>query len=309
MKYIEFGQGKSKVSNVVLGLMRIPELGNGEKVASLVNVALDNGINMVDIADCYTKGKAETLLGDAFAYDKSLRNKIYLQSKCGIVKDPFYYFDFSKKHILDAVDASLKRLKTDHLDSLLLHRPDALMDPEEICEAFCTLRSSGKVREFGVSNFSPSQMKLLQSELDVPLCADQVQMSICHTVMIDAGFNVNMDNEASVMHDGGVLEHCRMHDMAIQAWSVMQHGLFKGVFIGDPHYLKLNAALDKIAQKYGVSATAVAIAWVLRYPGKMQAVIGTTKEKRVADSAKASEIKLSREEWYELYLAAGNDLP
>ena len=277
MKYIEFGQGKSKVSNVVLGLMRIPELGNGEKVASLVNVALDNGINMLDIADCYTKGKAETLLGDAFAYDKSLRNKIYLQSKCGIVKDPFYYFDFSKKHILDAVDASLKR--------------------------------SGKVREFGVSNFSPSQMKLLQSELDVPLCADQVQMSICHTVMIDAGFNVNMDNEASVMHDGGVLEHCRMHDMAIQAWSVMQHGLFKGVFIGDPHYLKLNAALDKIAQKYGVSATAVAIAWVLRYPGKMQAVIGTTKEKRVADSAKASEIKLSREEWYELYLVAGNDLP
>ena len=309
MKYIEFGTEKNKVSNIVLGLMRIPELKNGDQVASLVHSALDQGINMLDIADCYTKGLAETLLGDAFSCDPSLRNKVFLQSKCGIVKDPFYYFDFSKEHILEAVDQSLSRLKTDHLDSLLLHRPDALMEPDEICAAFDSLRASGKVLNFGVSNFSPAQMRLLQSGLDVPLCANQVQISVCHTVMFNSGFNVNMDNEASVMHDGGVLEHCRLHDMAIQAWSVMQHGFFKGVFIGDPNYLKLNAVLDRLARKYNVSTTAVAIAWVLRYPGKMQAVIGTTKSKRVQDSAKASELKLTRQEWYELYLAAGNDLP
>ena len=309
MKYIEFGSEKNKVSNIVLGLMRIPELKSGNKVASLVQSALDQGINMLDIADCYTKGRAEEMLGEAFIGTPSLREKVFLQSKCGIVKDPFYYFDFSKEHIINAVEASLKRLHTDHLDSLLLHRPDALMEPDEVGAAFDTLKTSGKVLNFGVSNFSPSQMKLLQSGLDVPLTANQVQMSVCHTVMFNTGFNVNMDNEASIMRDGGILEHCRLHDMAIQAWSVMQHGFFKGVFIGDPNYLKLNAVLDRIAQKYDVTATAIAIAWVLRYPGKMQAVIGTTKEKRVADSAKASEIKLTREEWYELYLAAGNDLP
>ena len=309
MKYVELGQNKTRVSNVVLGLMRIPELKEGQKVASLVNSALDNGINMLDIADCYTKGRAEELLGEAFKCDPSLRDKVFLQSKCGIVKDPFYFFDFSKEHIIEAVEGSLKRLNTDHLDCLLLHRPDALMEPDEIGEAFNTLRQSGKVLNFGVSNFNPYQMRLLQSGLDMPLVANQVQMSICHTVMFNAGFNVNMDTPESVMHDGGVLEHCRLHDMAIQAWSVMQHGFFQGVFIGNPQYLKLNNVLDKLAQKYEVTATAIAIAWVLRYPGKMQAVIGTTKEQRIADSAKASEIKLTREEWYELYLAAGNDLP
>lgn len=309
MQYVQLGQHSTKVSNIVLGLMRIPELALGSKVASLITSAADQGINMLDIADCYTKGKAETLLGDAFTLSPGLRDRFFLQSKCGIVKDPFYYFDFSKKHILEAVDASLKRLKTDHLDSLLLHRPDALMEPEEVCEAFSALKAQGKVLEFGVSNFNPSQMRLLQSGLDLPLIANQVQFSVCHTMMLNAGFNVNMDNDPSVCHDGGVLEYCRMHNMAIQAWSVMQHGFFKGVFIGDPNYLKLNDALKRIADKYSVTPTAIAIAWVLRYPGKMQAVIGTTKINRVEESARASDLRLTREEWYELYLAAGNDLP
>lgn len=309
MQYVQLGQHPTKVSNVVLGLMRIPELKEGAKVASLISAAADQGINMLDIADCYTKGRAEELLGDAFTLSPGLRDRFFLQSKCGIVKDPFYYFDFSKEHIVSAVEGSLRRLKTDHLDSLLLHRPDALMEPDEVCEAFSQLKSQGKVLEFGVSNFNPSQMRLLQSGLDVSLIADQVQFSVCHTVMLNAGFNVNMDNDPSICRDGGVLEYCRTHDMAVQAWSVMQHGFFKGVFVGDPNYLKLNSSLQRIADRHGVTPTAIAIAWVLRYPAKMQAVIGTTKISRVEESARASEVRLTREEWYELYLAAGNDLP
>lgn len=309
MKNIELGRAGDKVSTVILGLMRIPQLETVENVRSLLGAAEESGINMLDIADCYSEGKAEELLGRTFEANPGLREKFFLQSKCGIVKEPFYFFDFSKKHIIEAVEGSLRRLHTDHLDSLLLHRPDALMDPEEVCEAFNTLRESGKVRSFGVSNFNPAQMRLLQNALDDAIICDQVQLSVCHTPMIDASFNVNMDNDPSVMRDGGVLEYCRQNGIAVQAWSVMQHGFFKGVFIGDPHYLRLNSVLDRIASEYGVSSTAIAVAWVLRIPGKTQAVIGTTKPERVKSSAKAGDIKLTREQWYEIYLAAGNDLP
>ena len=309
MKYVELGRDNVKASAVILGLMRIPQLQTADNVKALLDAAQESGINMLDIADCYSKGKAEELLGKTFEANPGLRDKFILQSKCGIVKEPFYFFDFSKKHIIEAVEGSLKRLRTDHLDSLLLHRPDALMDPEEICEAFNTLRESGKVRAFGVSNFNPAQMRLLQNALDDSIICNQVQLSVCHTPMIDAGFNVNMDNDPAVMRDGGVLEYCRANGIAVQAWSVMQHGFFKGVFIGDPHYLRLNSVLDRIASEYGVSSTAIAVAWVLRVPGKTQAVIGTTKPARVKSSARAGDIALTREQWYEIYLAAGNDLP
>jgi predicted oxidoreductase len=309
MKYIELGRDNARTSAVILGLMRIPQLETVENVRSLLGAAEESNINMLDIADCYSKGKAEELLGKTFEANPGLRDKFFLQSKCGIVKEPFYFFDFSKRHIIEAVEGSLKRLHTDHLDSLLLHRPDALMDPEEVCEAFNELRESGKVRSFGVSNFNPAQMRLLQNALDDAIICDQVQLSVCHTPMIDASFNVNMENDAAVMRDGGVLEYCRRHGIAVQAWSVMQHGFFQGVFIGDPHYLKLNSVLNRIAEEYGVTSTAIAVAWVLRLPGKTQAVIGTTKPERVRSSAKAGDIKLTRAQWYEIYLTAGNNLP
>lgn len=307
MKYIEFGESKRKVSNVILGLMRIPELKVPE-IGELINEALSSGINFLDIADVYTNGKAEELLGATFKEHPGMRDEVFLQTKCGICKNP-HFFDFSKKHIIESVEASLKRLGTDHVDSLLLHRPDALMDPEEVGEAFSKLHQDGKVLNFGVSNMNPMQMKYLQSGLDFKLCANQVQMSVCHAYMVDSGFHVNMDTPSSVMRDGGILDYCRMEDTSVQFWSVMQHGFFKGVFIGDPAYLKLNQALDKVAEEYNVTSTAVAIAWLLRIPGKMQAVIGTTKPKRVAQSAAASDITLTRAQWYEIFLAAGNDLP
>lgn len=307
MNYVEIGHSKSQVSQIVLGLMRIPQLDE-QGLDSLLRTALDAGINMLDIADIYSRGRAEELLGQAFARGIK-REDFYLQSKCGIVKDPLNYFDFSKEHIIAAVEGSLQRLKTDHLDCLLLHRPDALMEPEEVQEAFAQLYEQGKVLDFGVSNFNPAQIDLLQSGLKFKLCANQVQLSLCHTPMLDHGFNVNLFNEAAVGRDGGVLEYCRLHDIVIQAWSVLQHGFFGGVFIGSPAYAPLNAVLERIASEQDVTPTAVALSWILRYPGAMQAVIGTTRPQRVLESVRACEVTLSRREWYELYTAAGNKLP
>ncbi|MBO6258605.1 MAG: aldo/keto reductase [Succinivibrio sp.] len=306
MKFVEFGESKTRVSEVVLGCMRIPQLEQQE-VSQLLETAIDCDINMLDIADVYTNGKAEEMLGKALK-DTGLRDRFFIQSKCGIRKNP-HFFDFSKEHIVSAVEKSLQRIGTDHLDSLLLHRPDALMEPEEVGEAFNTLYKSGKVLNFGVSNMNRYQMELLSSGLDMPLTANQMQLSVCHTMMFDHSFNVNMDNDAAVMRDGGILEYCRLKNMAIQAWSVMQHGFFRGVFIGAPEYLKLNSVLDRIAEEQQVTSTAVAIAWILRYPGKMQAIIGTTNKRRVRESALASTVKLDRAQWYEIYLAAGNNLP
>lgn len=309
MEYVEFGCNKTKVSKVVLGCMRIQQLGT-QGLCSLLDTALDCGINFIDTADCYSNGQSEELLGDAFTHNPNFRETFFLQSKCGIrIDSDFVSYDFTKDYIISCVENSLKRLKTDHLDCLLLHRPDALMEPSEIGEAFNSLKASGKVLNFGVSNMNPMQMKLLQSGLDCELVANQVQMSVCHTRMIDSGFNVNMDNDPSIMRDGGILEYCRLNHMVVQAWSVLQYGFFKGVFVGSPLYLKLNSVLDRIASSRNVSASAVAIAWVLRYPGLMQAVIGTTKQNRVIECSKACDVHLTHKAWYEIYLAAGNSLP
>ena len=309
MEYIEFGKHKTKVSKVVLGLMRIPSLDNS-KIAELLECALENGINIVDLADCYSKGVAESKFGEVLKDNPSLKDKFFIQSKCGIrIGEKFTYYDFSKDYIISCVEGSLKRLNTDHLDCLLLHRPDALMDPSEIGEAFNKLLSDGKVLNFGVSNMNPMQMKYLKSGLDCPICANQVQLSVCHTPMINAGFNTNMDNDPAIMRDGGILEYCKLNGIVVQAWSVMQYGFFKGVFVGSPLYLKLNSVLDKIASELNVSSQVVAIAWVLKVAKLMQAVIGTTKATRVIDSAKAGDIELTRKQWYEIYLAAGNELP
>lgn len=309
MRYIEFGKDKMKISEIMLGLMRVDTMSVKE-LRSFLEKALEEGINALDIADCYAYGKCESLLGEVFEEQPSLRDKVFLQSKCGIRRDPdFTYFDFSKEYILEAADASLRRLKSDSLDCLLLHRPDVLMEAEEIAEAFDKLHREGKVKNFGVSNFNPMMTELLRKYLHFPIEANQLQLSCAFTPAFDAGLHVNMETERGIMRDGSVFEYCRLHDIVIQAWSSMQYGFFEGVFIDSPKYPKLNRTLSEIAQKKGVSSTAVALAWILRYPGRMQAVIGTTKEKRLAESARACDIELTRKEWYEIYLSAGNDLP
>ncbi|MBR3326976.1 MAG: aldo/keto reductase [Atopobiaceae bacterium] len=309
MRYIEFGTTKAKVSEVILGTMRIAQKAP-EQVADLIEVALDSGINAVDTAPIY--GPSEGLIGKAFACRPGLRDRVWLQTKLGIRPHPRVeanYFDFSYEHIMDSVENSLKELKTDHIDSLLLHRPDALMEPQEIARAFQELHDAGKVIDFGVSNQNPAMMRRLAAYLPFPITANQVQLSAAFTPMFDAFFNANMQNDAGIMRDGGILEYGAEHDMAIQAWSVLQHGYFGGVFLGDSDYQGLNDSLSRIAADHGTTPTAVAINWVLRYPAKMQAIVGTTRPERVRQSAAACDWTMTREEWYEVYLSAGNKLP
>ena len=309
MKYVEFGEDKRKVSEIVIGLMRIAEMSTKE-VSALIDAGLESGINFLDTADIYAGGVSEEILGKVFKENPGLREKIFLQSKCGIrIDKEFTWFDFSKDYILSAVDSSLQRLQTDHLDSLLLHRPDALMNPEEIAEAFTKLHDAGKVKNFGVSNMNPMMMERLKQFTKLPIVTNQVQLSIAHTPMIDAGFQVNMHWNGGIMRDGGILEYCAMNDIIIQTWSSLQYGYFEGIFLGSEKYPELNKVLNRLAEEKNVTNTAIALAWILKYPTKMQAVIGTTKPARVKDSAKASEVDLSKKEWYEIYLSAGNKLP
>lgn len=308
MRYIKFGERQKEVSEVVLGLMRISEM-TVDQVEELIESALAVGINAFDIADCYGHGKCEQILGEVLKCRPDLREKMWIQSKCGIRMEEFTYFDFSKEHILEAVDGILERLNVDYIDSLLLHRPDALMEPVEIAEAFDLLKAQGKVIDFGVSNQNPMMMALIQKDVNQPLVANQLQLSAAFTPSFDAGFHVNMKQEAGIVRDSSIFEYCRLHEVVIQAWSVLQFDYFGGVFLGSEKYPELNQVLNRLAEKYHVSPSAVAIAWVLRYPAKMQAVIGTTKKARVAEAARAAEIQLTRKEWYEIYLAAGNDLP
>ena len=295
MQYIEFGKDKDKVSEIVMGLMRISEMSTGEAL-DLIETGLEEGINFLDLADIYGGGKSEEVIGKVFAENPSLRAEFFIQSKCGIRCDPdFTYFDFSRDYILEAVDGILSRLHTDHLDSLLLHRPDALMEPDEIAEAFDRLYKAGKVRNFGVSNMTPMMMEML---------------SCAVTQVFDAGFHMDMQCDKGIMRDGGgVLEYCRMKKIPVQAWSSLQYGYFQGTFLGSDNYWELNTVLNRIASEREVTPMAVALAWILRYPGATQAVIGTTKSTRVREAAKATEVRLSKKEWYEIYLAAGNDLP
>lgn len=308
MRYIKFGERQVEISEVVLGLMRISEM-TVDQVEELIESALAVGINAFDIADCYGHGECERILGEVLKRRPDLREKMWIQSKCGIRMEDFTYFDFSKEHILEAVDGILERLGVDYIDSLLLHRPDALMEPEEIAEAFDILKAQGKVIDFGVSNQNPMMMELIKKDVKQPLVANQLQLSAAFTPSFDAGFHVNMKQDAGIVRDSSIFEYCRLNDVVIQAWSVLQFDYFGGVFLGSEKYPELNRVLERLAEKYQVTPSAIAIAWVLSYPAQMQAVIGTTKSERVAQAAKAADIVLTRKEWYEIYLAAGNDLP
>ncbi|MDU4884422.1 aldo/keto reductase family oxidoreductase [uncultured Clostridium sp.] len=305
MKKISMANGNITASEIGLGCMRIADLDKKE-VNNLINTALDCDINFFDHADIYGKGKSEEIFSEALSMSPSLREKIILQSKCAI--RPGMY-DYSKEHILSSVDGILKRLKTDYLDILLLHRPDTLMEPEEVSEAFEKLYNEGKVRNFGVSNHNSMQIELLNKYLKNKITINQLQFSIMHTGIIDSGLNVNMKNSPSIDRDNSILEYCRLNDITIQAWSPYQYGFFEGTFIDNPKFPELNKKLKELAEKYNVSSTAIATAWILRHPAKIQTIVGTTNENRLKDICTASNVNLTRQEWYEIYLSAGNMLP
>jgi predicted oxidoreductase len=305
MKTIHIAGTDLDVSEISLGCMRISRMTNPE-ISTLIHTALDEGVTFFDHADIYGGGQSEAKFAEALDINPRLRETMHIQSKCGIRQG---MFDFSKAHILEAVDGSLKRLRTDYLDVLLLHRPDALVEPEEVAEAFTILKDSGKVRYFGVSNQNPMQIELLTKFVKQKIVFNQLQLSITNTGMIDAGINVNMENPPSIDHDGSILDYCRLKEITIQPWSPFQYGFFEGVFLDNDKFPALNLVINEIAAVKGVANTAIAIAWLLRHPAKMQPIVGTTNPQRLKDICKASDITLSRQEWYEIYLAAGNKLP
>lgn len=305
-----YGTGLT-VPAVVAGMMRIQEMSDDE-VRALYNASRQAGIDFFDNADIYGTAPfhgCELRFSEALRLSASEREEIVLQTKAGIVKDG-PYFDFSYTHLTTQVEGSLKALRTDYIDILLLHRPDALVEPEEVARALDELVSSGKVRHVGVSNHTPGQIELLKRYVNQPFVANQVQLSITHAPIIAQGVAMNMaDLEQSVSRDLGVLDYCRLHDITVQAWSPFQAGFFNGVFLGNPEYEALNEVIDRMAMKYGVEPEGIATAWITRHPAQMQVVLGTTKPARIAAAAAGAEVVLSRPEWYEIYRAAGYLVP
>lgn len=313
MRQIKIGNTNFSASAIAFGIMRMNKLSVDEAVKAL-ETAHDTGINFIDSSDIYGHGKSEEIFGEALEKSSLSRDDFYIQSKTGIFEDESQNYkttryDFSKEHIIKSVDGILSRMKIDYLDSLLLHRPDALMDPAEIAAAFDELQKDGKVRHFGVSNFNPMQVELLQAGLSQKLLINQLQLSVMHTGPIDFNIHTNMTDARSIDHDRGVLDYSRLHNMTVQAWSPFQYGQIEGNFIGNPRFPEVNDVLQKLADKKGVSKNAIAAAWILRHPAIGQVIIGTMTPEHIVDSAKGADISLTAQEWYDIYLAAGNDLP
>ncbi|MBB1070374.1 aldo/keto reductase [Limosilactobacillus sp. RRLNB_1_1] len=317
MRNVKIGATSWEVSNIALGIMRMGTLPVPKAVDAL-EAAHDAEINFIDSADIYGndpqlgRGSSEIHFGEALSRSSLTRDDFYIQSKGGLfanADNKITRYDSSKKHLIAAVDGILKRMGIDYLDSFLIHRPDPLMVPAEVAAAFDQLQAAGKVRHFGVSNFNPQQIALLQSATNQRLLIDQVQFGLKHTGMIDFGLHTNMTDNAANDHDGGLLEYTRRKHMTIQTWSPFQYGTFAGTFINNDQFPELNELLASLAHKYEVSKNAIAVAWILRHPAHMQVLLGTMTPAHIIDSAKGSDITLTNQEWYDLYLAAGNDLP
>ncbi len=311
MRTVPLGTTGRQVPNVVLGLMRIQQMDD-DAVRELVRTARDAGIDFVDHADVYGDDLhgCERRFAEAMRLTPSDREQLTIQSKAGIVREG-PYFDFSYEHLVGSVEGSLQALGTDHLDVLLLHRPDALVEPDEVARAFDELESSGKVRAFGVSNHTPGQIELLKKSVRQPIVANQLQLSITHAPIVAQGVAANMagEEQSLTLDGGGVLDYCRLHDITVQAWSPFQAGFFTGVFLGSADYPELNSVIDRLAAKYDVPPIAIAVAWITRHPAGIQVVLGTTTPERVAGAAQGSDVPLTRAEWYELFRAAGYRVP
>ena len=308
MKKINVVNGPQNASAIILGCMRMPALSVND-AEKMIQTAMSLGVNFFDNATCYTAGEAEARFGDAFAQSGIPREDVIIQSKCGLNFERSE-FDWTKENILSSVDDSLRRMRTDYLDVLLLHRPDLIFDPEEVAEAFDILEKNGKVRWFGVSNVPTLQMALLRRYVRQPLVFNQLQFSLEQSQLIDQALYLNnKTTDLSLDRDNGTLDYCRLHDITVQAWSPLQYGFFKGCFVDDPQFPELNKALGEIAEKYGVPKTAVAIAWILRHPARMQAVAGTMNPEHLKDVCQACKVDLTHHEWYQLYLASGKYLP
>lgn len=304
MQYTKLGNSSATASRIIVGCMRIADKPV-QTVARLLETALELGVNCFDHADIYGGGASEEIFAEARKLAGIPREKLFLQSKCGIRQG---WYDLSRRHILDSVDGILKRLQTDYLDALLLHRPDALLEPEEVAEAFAALQAAGKVRFFGVSNCNAMQIALLQSALDQKLLLNQMQLSVAHCGMIRAGLCVNVEDESAISRDGDVLTYCRLNGLTLQAWSPFQYGMFAGSFLGSEKFPALNQTLAELAARYQATPAAVAAQWILRHPAKMQLITGTSNAEHLREICRSTEFEITAREWYEIYLSAGNQL-
>ncbi|MDN6424819.1 MAG: aldo/keto reductase [Bifidobacterium crudilactis] len=312
MRYAQLGRSGVNASRVALGVMRIADK-SGQDAADIVRTALDAGINFFDTADGYAGGLSSQRFGTALKDCHVDRDSIYIQTKFGIFRDEqsgnITRYDFTKEHLLQALDGELANLQTDYVDFVLLHRPDTLVELDQLAEAFNQLQNEGKVRHFGVSNVNPMQVELLQSAVDQKLEVNQLQFGLGHTGMVQQEFHINMIDAPSIDHDGGLISYNRLTHMIIQAWSPFQYGFFEGVFLDNPKFPALNDMLDRVAGDHGVSPSAIAVAWILRHPALMQVLLGSMTPSRLKDMAAGVDVRLSAQEWYDLYVAAGNDLP
>lgn len=317
MKNVALGNTSLQASAVALGIMRMVSL-NVDDAAKVLDTVTDKGVNFIDSADIYGGGKSEEIFGQALKKSGVKREDLIIQSKGGIVLDPKrshgdlvfgQRYDFSKQHLIDAVDGILKRMGIDYLDFFLLHRPDPLMEPDQVAAAFDELQAAGKVRHFGVSNCNPMQVDLIQSAVSQKLMVNQLQFGVMHTGPIDFGLHVNMSDDRSVNHDGEIIEYSRLHNMTIQAWSPYQYGMFEGPFIDNPKFPELNKKLQGLADAKGVTKNAIATAWILRHPANMQVILGSMNQDHLKESIAGADVELTKQEWYDIYFAAGNTLP
>ena len=306
MKQLILRHTDTTVPAVAIGCMRIKDM-SPQELADHITFCFEQGLRFFDHADIYGRGACEENFARALDLTSIQREDLWIQSKCGIV--PGIMYDFSREHILSSVDGILRRLHTEYLDSLVLHRPDTLMEPEEVAAAFAQLEQSGKVRHFGVSNHKPLQIELLKKCVRQPLEFCQIQLSLPFSGMIASGLETNMLTEGAVDRDGSILEYTRLHDMTIQAWSPFQHGFFGGVFIGDrAQFPELNTELDTLAEKYGVTPSGIASAWILRHPANVQMIAGTTNRAHLQEIIDGSRIEVTRAEWDRRSLSAGHTL-
>jgi predicted oxidoreductase len=299
--------GHRQASSVGLGCMRIQQLGD-KALRVLYTAARDAGIDFFDHAAVYGSQPhgCELRFAEALQLTPSQREEITLQTKCGTVADG-PYLDFSYEHIVSSVEGSLRALRTDYVDILLLHRPDALVEPDEVARAFDDLAAAGKVRAFGVSNHTPRQLELLRSAMDRPLVVNQLQLSLGHAPAVAQGFAMNIEgsDQGLVADGGGVLDYCRANGVAVQAWAPFQAARSRGVFLGAADFPALNSAIDGLAHSHGVPPAAIATAWILRHPAVAQVMVGSTNPARIAEAALGATVTLTRPEWYGLLHAAG----
>lgn len=306
MQYAQLGTSNVKASRVAMGVMRM-SMRSREEAAESVKTALDCGVNFFDSADIYGRGLSSQMLGTALRDNNVPREQVFLQTKVSIV--PGERYDCSREHLMFALDGELTALGTDYVDFLLIHRPDPLVDLDELADTFAKMKATGKVHHVGVSNMNPWQVDLLQSTVQDHLDINQLQFGLGHTHPIAAGLHVNMGDDAAIDRDGGVIEHARLRHMTLQAWSPFQFGTFAGCFIGNADFPELNQALNEVADELGSTPTAVATAWILRHPAKMQVICGSMSPEHIRETCAGADVNLSREQWWKLYKAAGNDLP